>query len=151
MCLSWEMNAFTKLWLSFEAFFGASPFVNSNTWHLNCNNFILNFIRYCMLICDVFVYSRFAENPPIWSWEINPTFFRWFCHSCLSKQYWGKTHMKASKNCNNSISEEHLAHIRTIVVSLGGKITYVFFYATTELHQWMYVVIFGVFIFFYCW
>jgi hypothetical protein len=43
------------------------------------------------------------------------------------------------------IYEEHLAHIRTIVVSLGGKLTYVLFYATTELDQRMYVVIFGVF------
>jgi hypothetical protein len=43
------------------------------------------------------------------------------------------------------IYEERLAHIRTIVVSLGGKLTYVLFYATTELDQRMYVVIFGVF------
>jgi hypothetical protein len=43
--------------------------------------------------------------------------------------------MKASENHNNVVSEEHLAHIRTIVVSLGGKLTYVFFYVTTELHQ----------------
>jgi hypothetical protein len=34
--------------LFFEAFFGASPFVNSNTWHLICNNFNLNFI-YCIV------------------------------------------------------------------------------------------------------
>jgi hypothetical protein len=53
--------------------------------------------------------------------------------------------MKASKNRNNVFGEECLAQIRTIVVSLGGKLTYVFFYATTELHQRMYVVIFGVF------
>jgi hypothetical protein len=33
------------------------------------------------------------------------------------------------------IYEERLAHIRTIVVSLGGKLTYVLFYATTELDQ----------------
>jgi hypothetical protein len=51
--------------LSFEASFGASPFVNSNTWHLFCNNFNLSFIRYCILICVVFVYSCFIENPPI--------------------------------------------------------------------------------------
>jgi hypothetical protein len=43
--------------------------------------------------------------------------------------------MKASKNYNNVVDEEHLAHIRTIVVSLGGKLTYVLFYATMELHQ----------------
>jgi hypothetical protein len=151
MCLSWEMNAFAKLWSSFEASFGASPFVHSNTWHLICNNFNLNFIWYCMLICVVFVYSRFIENPPIWSWEANPLFLRWFCHSWLSEQDWGKTHMKASKNSNNVFGEEHLAHIRTILVSLGGKLTYVLFYATMKLHQRMYVVIFVVFILYCCW
>jgi hypothetical protein len=60
----------------------------------------------------------------------------------LSEQDWGKTHMKTSKNHNNVFGEERLAHIRTIVVSLGGKLTYVLFYATTELHQRRYVVIF---------
>ncbi len=58
--------------------------------------------------------------------------------------------MKASKNHNNIFGDERLAHIRTIVVSLGGKLTYMFFYATTELHQRMYVVIFGVLILFCC-
>jgi hypothetical protein len=43
--------------------------------------------------------------------------------------------MKASKNYNNVVGEERLAHIRTIVVSLDGELSYVFFYATTELHQ----------------
>jgi hypothetical protein len=67
-----------------------------------------------------------------------------------SEQDRGKTHMQASKNHNNVVGEERLAHIRTIVVSLGGKLTYVFFYATTKLHQRRYVVIFGVLILFYC-
>jgi hypothetical protein len=53
----------------------------------------------------------------------------------VPEQDWSKTHMKASKNCNNVFGEERLAHIGTIVVSLGGKLTYVLFYATTELHQ----------------
>jgi hypothetical protein len=48
---------------------------------------------------------------------------------------WGKTHTKASKNRNNIFGDEHLAHIRTIVVSLGGMLTYVLIYATTELHM----------------
>jgi hypothetical protein len=52
-----------------------------------------------------------------------------------SEQDWGKTHMEASKNCNNIIGEERLAYIRTILVFLGGKLTYVFFYATMKLHQ----------------
>jgi hypothetical protein len=53
----------------------------------------------------------------------------------VPKQEWGKTHTKASKNHNNIFGEERLAHIRTTVVSLGGKLTYVLFYATTELDQ----------------
>jgi hypothetical protein len=57
-------------------------------------------------------------------------------------QDWGKTHMKASKNHNNIFGEERLAHIRTLVVSLGGKLSYVLIYATTELHQRRNVVIF---------
>jgi hypothetical protein len=50
----------------------------------------------------------------------------------VSEQDWGKTHMKTSKNRNNAFGEERLAHIRTLVVSLGGKLTYVLIYATTE-------------------
>jgi hypothetical protein len=53
----------------------------------------------------------------------------------VSEQDWGKTHIKASKNHNNVVDEERLAYIRTIVVSFGGKLTYVFLYATTELLQ----------------
>jgi hypothetical protein len=68
----------------------------------------------------------------------------------VPEQDWCKTHMKASKNHNNIFGEECLPHIRTIVVSLGGKLTYVLLYATTELHQRRYVVIFGVFILLCC-
>jgi hypothetical protein len=68
----------------------------------------------------------------------------------VPEQGWSKTHTKASKNRNNAFGEERLAHIRTLVVSLGGKLTYVLIYATTELHQRRYVVIFGVFILFCC-
>jgi hypothetical protein len=53
----------------------------------------------------------------------------------VAEQDQGRTDLKASKNDNNAIGEKCLAHIRTIVVSLGGKLTYVLFYATTELHQ----------------
>jgi hypothetical protein len=38
----------------------------------------------------VFAYSRFIENPPIWSWETNPSFLRWFCHN-EDLQSWGFT------------------------------------------------------------
>jgi hypothetical protein len=58
--------------------------------------------------------------------------------------------MKTFKNRNNVFDEERLAYIRTIVVSLCGKLTYVLFYVTTELHQRRYVMIFGVFILFCC-
>jgi hypothetical protein len=62
----------------------------------------------------------------------------------------GVKHTKASKNHNNVVGEKRLAHIRIIVVSLGAKLTYVFFYTTMELHQQRYVVIFEVLILFYC-
>jgi hypothetical protein len=58
--------------------------------------------------------------------------------------------MKASKNHNNAFSEERLADIRTLVVSLDSKLTYVLIYVTTEFHQRMYVVIFRMFILFCC-
>jgi hypothetical protein len=66
----------------------------------------------------------------------------------VSEQDQGKTHTEASKNRNNVMGEEHLAHIRIIVISLGGKLTYVFFYATMKFYQRRYVVIFGVLILF---
>jgi hypothetical protein len=59
--------------------------------------------------------------------------------------------MKTFKNRNNIFGEQHLAHIRIIIVSLGVKLTYVLFYATTELHQRRYVVIFRVFTLFCYW
>jgi hypothetical protein len=100
----------------------------------------------------VFVHCRFVENPLLGSWETNPCFFRGggVLSQLASEQDHGKIHMKASKNCNKVVGEERLAHIRTIVVSLGGKLTYVFFYATMELHQQRYDVIFGVLILFCC-
>jgi hypothetical protein len=98
----------------------------------------------------VFVHSRFVENPPVGSWETNPCFFKGVLSQLVPEQDQGKTHMKASKNSNNVVGEERLAHIRTIVVSLDGKLTNVFFYATTELYQRRYVVIFGVLILFCC-
>jgi hypothetical protein len=67
--------------LSFEASFGASPFVNYNTWHLICNYFNLNFIWYCMLICVVILYSRFTDNPPDMILGDNLSFLRWFYHN----------------------------------------------------------------------
>jgi hypothetical protein len=68
----------------------------------------------------------------------------------VPEQDWGKMHMKAFRYRNNIFGEERLAHVRTIVVSLGGMLTYVLIYATTELHQRRYIVIFGVLILFYC-
>jgi uncharacterized FlgJ-related protein len=53
----------------------------------------------------------------------------------VPEQDWGKTHTKVSKNRNNVFGVERLAHIRTLVVSLGSKLTYVLFYSTMELHQ----------------
>jgi hypothetical protein len=77
-----------------------------------------------------------------------PLLFKGVLSQLVSEQDQGKTHMEASKNCNNIVGEENLTRIRNIVVSLGVKLTYMFFYATTELHQCRYVVIFGVLILF---
>jgi hypothetical protein len=90
------------------------------------------------------------QESQVGSWETNPCFFRVVHSQLVPEQGRGKTHMKASKNHNNVIGEERLPHIRTIVVPLGGKIIYLFFYATMELHQRRYVVIFGVLFLFYC-
>jgi hypothetical protein len=53
----------------------------------------------------------------------------------VSEKDRGKTYTKVSKNYNNIVGDERLAHIRTIVVFLGDNLTYVFFYATMKLHQ----------------
>jgi hypothetical protein len=40
-------------------------------------------------LCDVFVHSRFVENPPINPGAINPLFLRWFYYSVVSELDWG--------------------------------------------------------------
>jgi hypothetical protein len=110
-------------------------FVNSNTWHLICNNFNLNFIYsiVCLYVCVCAISLR-RESPDMILGD-KPLFSEVVLSQLVPEQDWGKTHMKAYKNCNNVFDEERLAHIRTIVVSLGGKLTYLLFYTTTELHQ----------------
>jgi hypothetical protein len=125
-------------------------FVNCNTWHLICNNFNLMFIcdTVCLYVC-VCEFSLRRESPNVILGD-KPLISEVVLSQLVPEQNWGKTHMKASKNLNNVFGEECLAHIRTLVVSLGGKLTYVLIYVTTELHQRRYVVIFGVFILFCC-
>jgi hypothetical protein len=49
---------------SFEAHFEALSFVNSNTWHLICNNFNLNFIfDIVYLFVCVYAFSLRRESP----------------------------------------------------------------------------------------
>jgi hypothetical protein len=100
------------------------------------------------MLMYMFMHSRSIENQSIGYWETNPYFSRGVLSQLTSEQDRGKTHMKASKNRNNVIGEERIAHIRTIVISLGGKLNYVFFYTSTDLYQQMYIVIFGVLILF---
>jgi hypothetical protein len=132
-------------------FFWASSFINSNTWHLIYNNFILNFIygTVCLYVC-VCAFSLRRESTDMILWD-KPLISEVVLLQLVSEQDWGKTHTKATKNHNNVFGEECLAHRRTLVVSLGGKLSYVLIYATMELHQRWYVVIFGVFILFCCW
>jgi hypothetical protein len=110
----------------------------------------LNFIygTVCLYVC-VCVFSLYRESPGMILGD-KPLISEVVLSQLVPEQDWGKTHMKASKHHNNVFGEEHLTHIRTLVVSLGGKLTYVLIYATTELHQRMYVVIFRVSILFYC-
>jgi hypothetical protein len=103
-----------------------------------------------MFICVcVYAFSLHQESPDMILGD-KPLISKVVLSQLVPEQDWGKTHMKASKNCNNISGEERLAHIRTLIVSLGGKVTYVLIYATMELHQRRYVVIFRVFILFYC-
>jgi hypothetical protein len=59
-----------------------------------------------------------------------PLIFEVVLSQMVSVPGWGKTPMKTCKNHNNVFGEKRLTHIRTIVVSLAGKLTYVFFYST---------------------
>jgi hypothetical protein len=102
-----------------------------------------------MLILCVCAFSLHRESPNMILGD-KPLIVEVVLSQLVPEQDWDKTHIKASKNRNNIFGEERLAHIRILVVSLGGKLTYVLIYATTELHQRRYVVIFRVFILFYC-
>jgi hypothetical protein len=95
----------------------------------------LNFIygTVCLFVC-VCAFSLRQESPDMILGD-KPLISEVVLSQLVPEQDWGKTYMKASKNRNNIFSEERLAHIRTLLVSLGGKLTYVLFYATTELHQ----------------
>jgi hypothetical protein len=110
--------------------FWSLSFVNLNTWHLICNNFNLNFIfgTVCICVC-VCAFSLRRESPDMILWD-KPLISELVLSQLVLEQDWSKTHMKASKNHNNAFGEERLAHIRTLVVSLGGKLTYVLIYET---------------------
>jgi hypothetical protein len=87
-----------------------------------------------MLICCVCVFSPRRESPGMTMGD-KPFNSEVVLSQLVSEPDWGKTHTKASKNHNNIVSEERLAHTRTIVVSSCGKLTYMFFYTTMKLHQ----------------
>jgi hypothetical protein len=144
------MNAYIKTLIILSSTFWALSFVNPNTWHLICNNFNLNFIfgSVCSCVC-VCAFSLRRESSDMILGD-KPLISEVVLSQLVPEQDWGKTHTKASKNRNNIFGEELLVHIRNLVVSLGGKLTYVLIYATMELHQRRYVLIFGVFILFYC-
>jgi hypothetical protein len=97
VCAYHERQHFCKTLIYLWSIFWVSSFVNSNMCHLIYNNYFITWISwYCMLMC-VFMDSRFIENPPIRSWEINPYFFRGVLSQLVSEHDRGKTHMKASK------------------------------------------------------
>jgi hypothetical protein len=110
-------------------------FVNPNTWHLICNNFNLNFIFGIVCLCVCVCAFLLRQEFPDMILGDKPLISEVVLSQLVPEQDWGKTHMKASKNRNNVFGEERLAHIRTLVVSLGGKLTFALIYATMELHQ----------------
>jgi hypothetical protein len=87
----------------------------------------------CLYVC-VCAFSLHRESPDMILGD-KPLISEVVLSKLVLEPGWGKTHTKASKNRNNIFGDEHLAHIRTIVVSLGGMLTYVLIYATTELHM----------------
>jgi hypothetical protein len=64
VCLSWETNASAKTLIILRSTFWALSCVNSNTRHLICNNFNLNFIYgiICLYVC-VCAFSLHRESP----------------------------------------------------------------------------------------
>jgi hypothetical protein len=81
------------------------------------------------MLCVVFsMFSPRRELPEYDLGRRTSVFSGGFVTVGYQSKIWGQTHMKASKNYNNVVGEEQLAHIRTIVVSLGDKLTYLFIY-----------------------
>jgi hypothetical protein len=101
-----------------------------------------------MLMCFACAFSRRRESPDMTLGD-KSLISEVVLSQLVSEPGWDLTHMKASKNHNNVIIEEQLAHIKNIVVSLGGKLTFVFLYATTDLLRRSYTVIFGVLLLFF--
>jgi hypothetical protein len=67
-----------------------------------------------------------SRRTQIGYWEMSLCFLKGVLSQLVPENGSGQTHIKASKYHNNVVGEERLAHIRTIVVSLGGKLTYLF-------------------------
>jgi hypothetical protein len=92
---------FHKTLIIFWSIFWASSFIKSNTWHLICNNFNLNFIYVivCLYVCAC-AFSLHRESPDMISGD-KPLISEVVLSQLVSEQDWGKTQMKASKNHNN--------------------------------------------------
>jgi hypothetical protein len=77
------------------------------------------------MLSVVFPTSRFIEKNPSRILGDEPLLSQGgLCCSWYQNMVRGQTHIKTSKNHHNVVSEERLAHIQTIVVPLGGKLTY---------------------------
>jgi hypothetical protein len=90
-------------------------------------------------MCCVCAFSLHRESPDMILGD-KPLISEVVLLQLVSEQDWDQTHTETSKNHNDIVGEKRLAHIRTIVVSLGGKLTYVFLYATMDLLRRRYVV-----------
>jgi hypothetical protein len=78
--LMWEKPLPQKLCSIFWSALLASTCVNL----IHCTQTIITTfpLKYqgIVCLCVVFAHSCFIENPLIWSWEMYPSFWRWFCN-----------------------------------------------------------------------
>jgi hypothetical protein len=85
-----EFNASTKM-LHFHKLFHLlkhSSLLNLVNLKPMCNNltFTLILILYDSFVC--LLHSCFIENHPVWSWKMNPSFLRQFCHTLRAIHGW---------------------------------------------------------------
>jgi hypothetical protein len=84
--------------------FWSTPFASTCVNLIHCTQTVITTfqLKYhgIICLCVVFAHSRFIENILIWSWEMNPSFWRWFYHSWYQSKIGVKhiiKHLKITK------------------------------------------------------